>query len=1759
MSPTASTEDTVFEDQRTIVVRALRDGRPVLLRALKDERPPPEAVARLHHGALVARELDLPGVVRVLGVEARWAGPAQVLEDTGARPLLGLFGGGGPQVITALDIALRVARVLAEVHARGVVHKNIGPASIWVDRRTGDVKITDFDIASRLPRELPPITGTGRIEGTLAYVAPEQTGRMNRAVDLRADFYALGVTLYEMLTGRLPFTATDPAAIVHAHLAVLPEPPQRVRPTISAAVSAVVMMLLAKRPEDRYQSATGLALDLEECVRQYKATGTVVGFVPGEHDAPEVFLPSQRRYGRDRERAELAAAFARAAGGAAEIVLLSGPPGAGKSTLARELARVVVERRGTFAAGRADPVVRVPFGALASARDDAVRQALAEPGPRPGLRADEPSMAPAPDGRAAALRGRILGALGGNARVLADVVPELGRLVGPEETAPALGAPEAGVRFDLALRRLVETLATREQPLVLFVDDLDRADAASLGALRRLLADPTLRHFLFVGALEADDAPALAEIRQGAAAVTGIAVGPLALGDAARLVADSLRCTPGEAEGLAAAMHGAEPGRGVAALEIHQRLLALHEEKLLTFDPAGGRFRWDAAEVRRRAGGCAVEARVHALPEAARRALATAARLGGSFDLATLALVEERSLQRMGADLQPALERGLLVTERSASAYRHLAVAEAPEPVTFAFCHDLVREAAAAIDPAPDAEVHLRIARRIREGLPDAERGARIFEIAGHLGRAAERLATAAEREDLARICLDAGLRAEATAAYDLAHALFDTGAAALGEAGWETAYDLARPLHLGRALCASLGGRDDEGAGLAEVLGRSRRAEDRARVHGARMAVALARGRRADAARAADEGLLALGCEVPEDEAALAAAVEAASGALAARLAVGHRPGLRADEPRSAPEPRGAHAEEAPPIDDPRTQALLRLLGQAVVHTTEGAPARLELLAARLAALDDRGATPEGAIGCAVFARARATRGGGYDLAYGIGAAALAAALRLGDGRAAALVRLHFGAYVLPWRERLRAAFPLVDQAYEGCLDHGLLDHAAAAAVQGTWLRMLSGEDLFELRERARGLAGSLRRLGRREAAEDLEACDRAAAMLTRGEAAGETHPVFAAQAALLLGDPARALAEATRGAGLAGHVIDVARRFYQCLAALALPDPGLDLIEEGKAALDRAAAVRPESFRQRVLLVDAERARVEVRDADAMDLYDRAIQAAADAEILPEEGLACELAARFYAGRGRRRIAQAYFVDARSAYVRWGADAKVARLDQARAELVGAGLAGPAPAEDHRPRDDAGSAARALQAIAGEVVFEDLARTLMSHLVEGSGAERGFLVIEGDREVVVEAGGAAGVTVHRGPLERRTDLAQSIVRYVQRTRERVVLGDAGGSGQFPGDPYVAAARPRSILCVPVGPDTSAPVSSRSGGALSRPPPPSSGVLYLENNRIANAFGAERCRFVELCAAHAAVALRNARRFEALERRVEERSRELAKSDEAALSAERRLKEAQQQLLVQERLASLGQLTAGIVHEIKNPLNFVSNFAELSVALADEIEEGVRAGRLDGLDEALDDLRQNLSRIRDHGKRANDIIHGMLLHARAPTGGREEVDINALLANSVSLAYHGMRGRMRGFDVTVDAAYDPSIGPMKVASSELSQVFVNVIDNACYAMQKKAQAMDGAYAPRLTIRTKNLGEMAEVRIRDNGTGIPADVVGRIFRPFFTTKPTGEGTGLGLSVSHDIVVEGHHGEMRVESVPGEHTEFVIALPRRDRR
>jgi signal transduction histidine kinase len=268
-----------------------------------------------------------------------------------------------------------------------------------------------------------------------------------------------------------------------------------------------------------------------------------------------------------------------------------------------------------------------------------------------------------------------------------------------------------------------------------------------------------------------------------------------------------------------------------------------------------------------------------------------------------------------------------------------------------------------------------------------------------------------------------------------------------------------------------------------------------------------------------------------------------------------------------------------------------------------------------------------------------------------------------------------------------------------------------------------------------------------------------------------------------------------------------------------------------------------------------------------------------------------------------------------------------------------------------------------------------------------------------------------------------------------------------------------------------------------------------------------------------------------------------------------------RQLKATQEQLIVQEKLASLGALTAGIAHEIKNPLNFITNFAQLCEGLVEELEADL-AGLNDRLEpaaqanlhELMADLRQNVAKINEHGQRADSIVRGMLLHSRGQPGQRQPTDLNALLAEYVNLAYHGLRAKDSSFNVALEKDYDPSIGQISVVPQDLSRVFLNIANNACYAANERKKSAGPDFIPTVRVSTKNLGDRVEVRIRDNGPGIPLDIQKRLFTPFFTTKPPGSGTGLGLSISYDIVVKGHQGEIRVESEPGNHTEFIITLP-----
>jgi len=437
------------------------------------------------------------------------------------------------------------------------------------------------------------------------------------------------------------------------------------------------------------------------------------------------------------------------------------------------------------------------------------------------------------------------------------------------------------------------------------------------------------------------------------------------------------------------------------------------------------------------------------------------------------------------------------------------------------------------------------------------------------------------------------------------------------------------------------------------------------------------------------------------------------------------------------------------------------------------------------------------------------------------------------------------------------------------------------------------------------------------------------------------------------------------------------------------------------------------------------------------------------------------------------------------------------------------------------------------ASRAIAAEIVLESLAKKVVSVVIESAGAERGCLLLSRD--------GVLGVAADTSSADPRPGMPGSVIQLVTQRVEDVVLGDAAQEGPFTRDPYIRERRTRSLFCTPL---------LEQGRLL--------GILYLENDLVAGAFTPGRVEMLHVLSAQIVVSIESARIHAELEDRVRARTQELSAKSEELSEALRRLGEAQQQLVQREKLASLGALTAGIAHELRNPLNFINNFASLTGELVTEltVELGNVAVDQSAIAEPLADIRDNVAKINEHGKRADRIINGMLMHSRARASAGGPTDINKLVAESLSLAFHSVRARHPSFRVAVETDYDPALAPIDAVGADLQRVFINLFDNALYVTMHKQRAAGSTYLPAVRATTRELEGEVEIRVRDNGSGVSEENVAKLFTPFFTTKPPGEGVGLGLSICHDIIARGHGGAISIDSVPGEYAEFVITLPRR---
>jgi predicted ATPase/signal transduction histidine kinase len=1338
-----------------------------------------------------------------------------------------------------LPLAIRLAAEVAELHGRGTIHGDLRPASIVVDEATEAVSLAG---SPGMGRGAPPLH-----EGSLPYMSPEQTGQMNRPIDSRSDLYSLGVVLYRLLAGRLPFEAEDAVGWVHCHVARQPQPLEQVRPSVPRPLAEIVGKLLAKLPDHRYQSALGLRHDLERCQRDWSERGVMGAFPLGEHDISEELWIPQTLYGRSAEIAALCEAFERVAeSGTPELVLVSGYAGIGKSVMVRELLRPVVQWRGRFLAGKFEQHKRdIPYFTISQALRTLALDIVAEG-----------------DAAIARWRQRLAQALGPFGKLVVDLVPQLGLIVGPQPAVPALSLTEAETRLHLVFGRLFAACAAPDHPIALFIDDLQWADSASLQLIANLMTDSEARHLLIIAAYRDNEVDpshpmvrALEPVRRSGACVRDLVLGPLSEDDLGQLVADTVHATPAEAAPLASLVRQKTGGNPFFAIQF---LAALHHKRSIWFDHEAYRWRWDVAQVR--AEGYTdnladlMRDRLYALPAETQAALQLAAYLGGTVDAAVLASTSARDL---ASALQPALDQHLLLESVQGG------------PRSYRFSHDRVHEAAYALLPEPErARSHLAIGRRLLASTSAEELDERVFEIVNQLERGAALIESGHERERLAELYLLAGTRAQASTAYASALRYFTAGSAVLEAAPEVRRPELAFALALHRAECEFLTcALDVAEQRLAELVGRAACIIDLAAVTSARIALYTTRDRSDLAIAAALDYLRRVGVDWPahpsDDE------VRREYDRVWQQL------GSRAIEDLA----------DLRPTTDPEHRATMDVLTEVQVPALFSDEKLHSLVICRLVNMSlEHGNSDGSCTGYGWLGAILQPRFGNSTAGFRFGQVALDLVERHRLLRWKARVYLLLGNLITPWTKHLRGGVPLVRRAFDAAAETGDLTYAVYTCNPLITLLLAAGEPLAAVQREAetalafvrktrfglgidvittqlqliRSLRGMTRELGSFDDEEFAEA-------RFEQHLEGDPHLAIATgwygvrklQAHLLAGNHAEAVAAAARARPLLRTtplLFESAEYvFYGALACAAHHDgapederPGLrETLAEHHTQLVAWAEHCPDNFGGRAALVGAELARVRGEPDRALECYEQAISAAREHGFVYIEAIAYEVAARFHRARGQALIADAYVREAHACYVQWGAEGKARQLRSAHPRLASL-PGGPWATPALRPEQlDRLSVIKASQTISSVMDKDQLSRTLLRFVLEEGGARRVVLVTsrDGEFEPAAEAavdGAAVPAVDARVP--------RSLLSYVWRIQEPVLLDAAADPGRFAGDPYFADTRPRSVLCLPV----------RLRGA-------SIALLYLENELVPGAFTAERLLALELLAAQAAISLENA------------------------------------------------------------------------------------------------------------------------------------------------------------------------------------------------------------------------------------------------------------------------------------------------------
>ncbi|WP_254564121.1 AAA family ATPase [Oscillatoria sp. HE19RPO] len=1521
--PGVAVQVQIYESANSLLYRGIReqDNQSIILKLLKENYPTPQQLIRYRTEYEITKSLNVSGVVQVYDLQKYQNRLVMLIEDFGGESLSYWMQHRQFTLSNFLQIAIKTTEALAQIHAANIIHKDINPGNLVFNPTTGQIKIIDFGISTPFNRENTTLKNPNGLEGTLAYLSPEQTGRMNRCVDYRSDFYSLGVTFYELLTHRLPFESTDPLELIHCHIAKQPIPPhllvenlptegkswERGIDNIPPVLSEIILKLMAKTGEERYQSAYGLKADLEFCWQQLQNTGQISPFPIALQDISDKFQLPQKLYGREAEIAALISAF-EGARRQSQLMLIAGYSGIGKSALVQELYKPITAHRGYFISGKFDQYQRnIPYSALVRSLQQLIKHLLTE---------SEPQLKQWQE--------KLLTALGVNGQVIVEVIPEIELIIGKQPPVPTLGPNESQNRFNLVFQKFIKVFTQPEHPLALFIDDLQWADGASLNLIQRLMAGAVPGLFLIGAYRDNEVSPGhplelmVDEMTKNGAIIERISLSPLELPTIAQLIADTLKSTPAAVMELAELVQFKTGGN---PFFMNEFLKSLYTEGLLQFktqvfegpdahfalpdspknlgiDRVG--WFWDLGQIKaRNFTDNVVElmtGKIQKLPESTQLLVKLAACIGNEFDLNLLELVSQQSLKKTVEDLKAAVAENLVISQINQGeielilteedySYCYLPRKEYPALI-YQFVHDRIQQAAYFL--IPDAErtrVHRDIGQILLENTPPSRREEKLFDMVNQFNFALNLITESEEKYKWANLNLMAGEKAKLSAAYQPALTYLKVGIELLEEDSWHQHYPLTLSLYAKAAEVAYLNTDFELMDQMIEaVLSQAQTVLDTVAVYEVKILAYNAQSQFNEAIAIGLKVLKLLGINLPSHP----HTGHVLWGLLQTKLALGFKP--------------VASLVDLPLMTDVYPKAAMSILGKITSSAYFAAPLMFPLIVFKNVTLSIKwGNSSESAYAYSSYGVILCGVVGQLQTGYQFGQLCLQVLSQLNARDVKARTEFVVGALIQHWIDPLPSVLKPLLNAYQMGLENGDLEYAAYAACHYCYNAFLSGQELVPLESQMVTYATCIQEMGQMRVLNLQEVFHQGVLNLLGKSANPCTLKGTAFDEAIMLpelesrndrtaicyvyfnklvlsylfGDLEQALNSANLCEayldGVTASPVVIYFCFYDSLIRLdiaAKSDPVsvkmfLKKVRENQKKLKKWARIAGMNNAHKFELIEAERYRVLGKKQQAAACYDSALELAQKRDCPPETALIYERAAKFYFAQRKILIAKAYLQESHYFYQLWGAVAKVKQLEELydnfltpeNRKIPDTQQTISASAADLLAHLDISTMMKASQAIYGEIVLEKLLSSLMKIAIENAGAQRGCLILSHQGQLRIEAEGTIDgdrITVLQSiPLTESDRVAVAIVNYVARTQEAIVLNNATQEGDFTNDSYIQNNQIQSILCVPL----------IDGGKLVS-------IVYLENNRTTGAFIPERVEILKLLSGQAAISIQNAKLY---------------------------------------------------------------------------------------------------------------------------------------------------------------------------------------------------------------------------------------------------------------------------------------------------